>query len=277
MIITARHPDVDGMGQEKAWDDSAGFGHVRADTALKLFASPRVVYHYAVSNPGVVDSFQATRTFKRVPGLPSPDSTYTVTRMILRKGLSFSPAFTATPMAWVRSSGSLGAKDTSVYNYDEEVHWGRIVTVSATSCTLETNVYRIHGVAEPNNWFPVLPSPKVKVALTAVGVPSGTWAWQGGERGRVPLALRLEGSRGVEGTTRIAFDLPGAEDVALEVYDVLGRLVRRVAEGRFAAGTHAIEWDHRRASGERVGAGVYLCRIRAGAARGEAKLVLLPR
>ncbi|MDM7915105.1 MAG: right-handed parallel beta-helix repeat-containing protein, partial [Candidatus Eisenbacteria bacterium] len=49
--------------------------------------------------------------------------------------------------------------------------------------------------------------------------------------------------------TSILFDLPRAASVRLDVFDVSGRLVRRLAEGPFEAGSHAVAWDARDGSG----------------------------
>ncbi|GIV57334.1 MAG: hypothetical protein KatS3mg042_0247 [Rhodothermaceae bacterium] len=64
--------------------------------------------------------------------------------------------------------------------------------------------------------------------------------------------------------TRITFALPEASDVRLAVYDVLGREVARLAAGSYPAGTHAVTWDGRDATGAPVPSGVYLYRIEAG-------------
>ncbi len=78
-------------------------------------------------------------------------------------------------------------------------------------------------------------------------------------------------------TTRIAFDLPRGERVALDVYDALGRRVRSLASGWRPAGRHHVEWDQRDGDGALVRPGVYLYRLRAsGAGVIERKLVVLP-
>jgi flagellar hook assembly protein FlgD len=45
------------------------------------------------------------------------------------------------------------------------------------------------------------------------------------------------------------------------VYDVAGRLVRRVYDGSLSAGAHDLPWDGRNADGRAVAAGVYLIRL----------------
>jgi M6 family metalloprotease-like protein len=65
-------------------------------------------------------------------------------------------------------------------------------------------------------------------------------------------------------STTIRFYLPARARVRLDVFDVSGALVARVAEGVYDAGAHRATWDGTDARGSRVGSGVYLYRLRAG-------------
>jgi hypothetical protein len=60
-------------------------------------------------------------------------------------------------------------------------------------------------------------------------------------------------------STNIDFSLPDASHVDVAVFDVAGRRVATLAEGRFEAGVHTVRWDARNAA-----AGVYFCRFQAG-------------
>ena len=57
------------------------------------------------------------------------------------------------------------------------------------------------------------------------------------------------------GAATVTLTLPGAADVAVVVYDVLGRRVATLADGRMEAGTHRLPLD-----GSRLPSGVYLVR-----------------
>lgn len=101
------------------------------------------------------------------------------------------------------------------------------------------------------------------------GAPSLTFAILGtatavvvsAEDGAAPAAfvLRPAYPNPVAGSASIAYELPHAATVTLEVYDALGRRVATLAEGAKAAGRHAARWD---AAG--LPAGLYLYRLRAG-------------
>lgn len=75
--------------------------------------------------------------------------------------------------------------------------------------------------------------------------------------------------------TTIRFDLPRAEYVRLEVFDLQGRRLATLAEGWHEAGSHALEWRPK-ASTPALPPGVYLYRLSAGLFRAQHKLVVLP-
>jgi len=63
--------------------------------------------------------------------------------------------------------------------------------------------------------------------------------------------------------TTLSFTLAQAADVQVSIFNVQGRLVRRLASSTFGAGEHALVWDGQSAHG-RVESGVYLYRIAVG-------------
>ncbi len=60
-------------------------------------------------------------------------------------------------------------------------------------------------------------------------------------------------------TTLISYQLPVANRVRLVVYDILGREVSVLVDGRKEAGVHTVKFD-----GLNLSSGVYLCRLQAG-------------
>ncbi len=78
-------------------------------------------------------------------------------------------------------------------------------------------------------------------------------------------------------STRVAFDLDVAGPVDLSIYDLQGRLVRRLHRGPLPVGSHERTWNGRDDAGRRVAGGPYLVRLDApGAAPDARKVVLLP-
>jgi hypothetical protein len=77
------------------------------------------------------------------------------------------------------------------------------------------------------------------------------------------------------GSTTFEFSLPLESEVRLEVFDLLGRKVATPHAARLGAGRHAIEWDGAGNGAARVSAGLYVCRLEAGAFRAEKKLLIV--
>ncbi len=69
------------------------------------------------------------------------------------------------------------------------------------------------------------------------------------------------------GATQLAFRLGAAQRVSMDVFDVRGRLVRRLLEGNsLGEGSHGLAWDLTAGNGAPVPNGVYFVRVRAGGA-----------
>jgi hypothetical protein len=62
-------------------------------------------------------------------------------------------------------------------------------------------------------------------------------------------------------TTTIRFGLPTEGVVNLVVYDITGRVVRTLVNGRMDVGVHAVTWDGRDAVGRNVASGTYVYRL----------------
>ena len=71
-------------------------------------------------------------------------------------------------------------------------------------------------------------------------------------------------------TTTISYELPKASNVRIEIYDIGGRKVAILDEGKQEAGKHSIQWNARSLS-----SGVYFYRIKAGKFTETKKLVLM--
>jgi hypothetical protein len=76
-------------------------------------------------------------------------------------------------------------------------------------------------------------------------------------------------------STRIDFVLAKTAPVELSIYDVAGRRVRTLVEGRFTPGPHGISWDGRTAEGKAAAAGVYRYVLRTPSGQTSRSMMLL--
>ncbi|MBM3307591.1 MAG: hypothetical protein FJY74_04645 [Candidatus Eisenbacteria bacterium] len=105
----------------------------------------------------------------------------------------------------------------------------------------------------------------VRIAGSGTGVPESP----------IVFAVHHATPNPFTGATSLALALPDPAQVAMSVYDVAGRLVRRVDHGVLAAGRHALLWDGHDAGGRPVASGVYFFRVAAGERVVDRKAVLL--
>jgi hypothetical protein len=61
----------------------------------------------------------------------------------------------------------------------------------------------------------------------------------------------------------VGFDLPVETEVRLRVFDVNGRAVATLVDGRLPAGSHRAVWDGVDDAGQTLSSGMYLCRLEA--------------
>lgn len=75
----------------------------------------------------------------------------------------------------------------------------------------------------------------------------------------------------------LGFDLAEAGAVRLEIFDLVGRRIRTIADRRFEPGRHALEWDGRRDDGTRADAGLYFVRLSAALAQVQSARIAVVR
>ena len=95
----------------------------------------------------------------------------------------------------------------------------------------------------------------------------------------LPRAFAVRGSypNPFQTDTKVRFEMPTAENVRIEVYDLLGARVRVLHAGPLTAGTHDVEWDGRNELRRPVSSGVYVYRISAGSGwTGSGTMVRVP-
>lgn len=118
----------------------------------------------------------------------------------------------------------------------------------------------LNYVIDPNGivryWGEGFDEAAVRAAIVA-WLPVGVEAGETGKPKDGAVSLAQNRPNPAKGSTEIAFSLPKAEQVRLAVYDAQGRLVRTLAEGNHAAGTHQV-------SVSSLESGVYFYRLEAG-------------
>jgi hypothetical protein len=76
-------------------------------------------------------------------------------------------------------------------------------------------------------------------------------------------------------TTRIAFSLDREEPVSLVIYDIYGKVVKRLVDQPMVAGAYSEEWNGQDSQGNSVASGIYFYRLTAGNRTLTKKMVLL--
>ncbi|MCK4547152.1 MAG: DUF362 domain-containing protein [Candidatus Eisenbacteria sp.] len=91
--------------------------------------------------------------------------------------------------------------------------------------------------------------------------------------GREPLLTTYPNP--TRAVSNVRFSCPRDGDVEMVVVDVRGRLVRRIAQGRYSRGMHHLQWDGRDEGGRAVASGIYFCRADIAGRRRQRRIVVL--
>jgi flagellar hook assembly protein FlgD len=75
--------------------------------------------------------------------------------------------------------------------------------------------------------------------------------------------------------TAIHYDLPRATEARVQIYDLTGRVVRVLHDGRQNAGAHTLVWNGADAAGRSVSAGFYFVVLEAESRRLTQKIVVV--
>lgn len=95
--------------------------------------------------------------------------------------------------------------------------------------------------------------------------------------GAIPRDLILEQNypNPFNPATVISFQLPVSIPVKLQIYNLMGQLVRTLVDEQKLAGSYQVVWDGLNEHGERLPSGIYLYRIEAGEFRAVRRLALV--
>ncbi len=64
-------------------------------------------------------------------------------------------------------------------------------------------------------------------------------------------------------STTISYSLPTSSNVKLEIYDVMGRMIKSFTTNFQSSGTHQVFWNGTNTNGARVATGIYIYRFEA--------------
>jgi len=133
--------------------------------------------------------------------------------------------------------GNISASSTAVQN----------AKVIFTDGNTPSNIYTALTDSEGNYM--------VSIAITSVSNSTS-----------IPVKFELEQNypNPFSGSTAIPFKLQTQSDIHVTIYDILGRVVKRISAGDQSAGAHVIQWDGDNNLGQRVSAGIYFYRLEAG-------------
>jgi hypothetical protein len=90
----------------------------------------------------------------------------------------------------------------------------------------------------------------------------------------LPLTLLQNSPNPFSTQTKIGFELPSAAAATIRIYDVSGRLVKRIERVDAHKGFNAILWDGRDESGRDVASGIYFYRLEALGATQSRRMVI---
>lgn len=82
----------------------------------------------------------------------------------------------------------------------------------------------------------------------------------------LPKSFRLEQNfpNPFNASTTITYELAYPEKATLTIYNLTGRKIRTLSEGRKSAGQHRLVWDGKDENGDTVSSGIYLYRLTVG-------------
>jgi hypothetical protein len=75
--------------------------------------------------------------------------------------------------------------------------------------------------------------------------------------------------------THIRYELSSSHKVSIHIYNVMGQKIKTFQSQNQNPGYHTVVWDGTNDTGQKVGSGIYYCRISAGSYSATKKMLLL--
>ncbi len=257
----------------RTWDKCYGHGDLRVSTALERMASYSLFTHTVQGGeefPGMPPAYRMAFMSGILEG------EYDVIPYRVEHQVTYPELYNQKPFPWGVCSGTLG---WSLASPNYQTGWCRVVPGSETKtgCKLETYVFR---VSEPGvgfiGWFPCRPQ-SVRMKYKVWGPVSGGI----GTSSLIPQPVSISRSGSFllgcadEIRDLIEFEAARGEDVELGVYDINGRCLRVLYNGRSSGNMATAMWDGIDSAGQRVPGGIYFYKLVAGATRQCTRVVLV--
>jgi photosystem II stability/assembly factor-like uncharacterized protein len=141
---------------------------------------------------------------------------------------------------------------------DSGITWSQIQVADSQSLNYTKFIDPYHGWTVGSN------GAIYKYNTAVIGINNGHF--------KIPLSYRIFQNypNPFNPSTAITFEIPKASNVIISVFDVNGRLVSKIIDNYFDAGSHQVVWD-----GSNMSSGVYFYRIESGSFSQAKKMIQL--
>jgi hypothetical protein len=285
-IIRLSATDIDSVG----FDVRTGTGRINVGKGLAMLGSPYRLFQPEpiVGGTRLAWDWKDWMKFTRPPrGLMEATKYYCV-RYPVVKDVTFPYSFDSLLAVWGRGTETTGySTDGSTTGYYVEhglvgVNYGMgwcgpvTGTIGSDHCRLQTYVYCVIDSASGDtlSWAPTVPD-SVVFAYSVLGLLNATAIGDGDELdlARVSFTIACPNPLLRQGTFKLRISKPS--QVRVELFDIAGRRVRTLHDGKMPAGEYQLRWDGTQEAGLPLASGVYFVRAQAGDRSIIRKLVLL--
>ena len=140
---------------------------------------------------------------------------------------------------------------------------------------MRTYIYRVFADSTASTELAQVPTDPahVKFAFSVLGEATLTDTQP--DEGALASGFAISSKNPFIGPGAFHLKLSKAAHVRIEVFDVAGRSVKILQDGKFGAGLNEVRWDATNKQGVALPSGIYFARVRVGEATQVRKVVLL--
>ena len=265
-------PNGDGNGFKMGGGDNGNSDSLKHNVIMKncLAFDNRVKGFDQNNNRGSMTLYNCT-------GFRSGTNSYS-----LSGAVAFGQTITITNCAALGATGSIGSHAVQQTN-----SWMLPSAITAADFSSADTV-GVRGPRKPDGSLPDVPfmriapgSPLID-AGTDVGIPyfgaaPDLGAFESEPVSSAPVDFIVEQNypNPFNPTTNLRFTIPQTGNVQVRIFNILGQLVRTLANREFGSGAHIVQWDGTDETGARLNSGSYYAHIQYGAQSRTVKLVLV--